>query len=29
MQAARSLLATAQLVVWQHPIHWYGMPPLM
>ena len=22
-------LAAAQLVVWQHPIHWYGMPPLM
>ena len=19
----------AQLVVWQHPIHWYGMPPLL
>jgi glutathione-regulated potassium-efflux system ancillary protein KefF len=29
VQAERSLLATAQLVVWQHPIHWYGMPPLM
>jgi glutathione-regulated potassium-efflux system ancillary protein KefF len=28
-QAERSLLGTAQLVVWQHPIHWYGMPPLM
>lgn len=22
-------LAAAQLVVWQHPLHWYGMPPLM
>jgi len=29
VQAERSLLGTAQLVVWQHPIHWYGMPPLM
>ena len=29
VQAERSLLAAAQLVVWQHPIHWYGMPPLM
>ena len=29
VQAERSQLATAQLVVWQHPIHWYGMPPLM
>jgi len=19
----------AKLVVWQHPIHWYGMPPLL
>ena len=27
--AERSLLGNAQLVVWQHPIHWYGMPPLM
>jgi glutathione-regulated potassium-efflux system ancillary protein KefF len=25
----QALLATARLVVWQHPIHWYGMPPLM
>src|SRR5436853_7088379 len=22
-------LAQAKLVVWQHPIHWYGPPPLM
>jgi len=22
-------LAQARLVVWQHPIHWYHMPPLM
>lgn len=29
VQTERSLLGTAQLVVWQHPIHWYGMPPLM
>lgn len=21
--------ARADLIVWQHPIHWYGMPPLM
>jgi glutathione-regulated potassium-efflux system ancillary protein KefF len=27
--AEQALLATAQLVVWQHPIHWYSMPPLM
>ena len=25
----QSLLASASLVVWQHPIHWYHMPPLM
>lgn len=29
VQAERALLVTTQLVVWQHPIHWYGMPPLM
>ncbi len=29
VQTERSLLGAAQLVVWQHPIHWYGMPPLM
>ena len=22
-------LAAAKLIVWQHPIHWYGMTPLM
>ena len=22
-------LATARLLVWLHPMHWYGMPPLM
>jgi len=27
--AEQALLAQARLVVWQHPIHWYGMPPLM
>ncbi len=27
--AEQALLAEARLVVWQHPIHWYGMPPLM
>ena len=27
--AEQALLASARLVVWQHPIHWYGMPPLM
>jgi glutathione-regulated potassium-efflux system ancillary protein KefF len=25
----QAALASARLVVWQHPIHWYGMPPLM
>ncbi len=27
--AEQALLAQAQLVVWQHPIYWYSMPPLM
>ena len=27
--AEQSALAAAKLVVWQHPIHWYGMPPLL
>jgi len=27
--AEQAALARARLVVWQHPIHWYGMPPLM
>lgn len=27
--AERAALARAQLVVWLHPVHWYGMPPLM
>ncbi len=29
VDAERSMLGAARLVVWQHPIHWYGMPPLM
>jgi glutathione-regulated potassium-efflux system ancillary protein KefF len=28
-EAERAQLAAARLVVWQHPIHWYGPPPLM
>jgi glutathione-regulated potassium-efflux system ancillary protein KefF len=27
--AEQALLAQASLLVWQHPIHWYSMPPLM
>ena len=27
--AEQASLARARLVVWQHPIHWYHMPPLM
>jgi glutathione-regulated potassium-efflux system ancillary protein KefF len=27
--AERAALHGARLVVWLHPIHWYGMPPLM
>ena len=27
--AEQAALADARLVVWQHPIHWYHMPPLM
>ena len=27
--AEQALLASAQLIVWQHPIHWYSMPPQM
>jgi glutathione-regulated potassium-efflux system ancillary protein KefF len=27
--AEQRALAAAQLVVWQHPIHWYSTPPLM
>ncbi|MBA4108003.1 MAG: NAD(P)H dehydrogenase [Leptothrix sp. (in: Bacteria)] len=25
----QALAAQADLIVWQHPIHWYSMPPLM
>lgn len=27
--AEQALAAQADLIVWQHPIHWYSMPPLM
>ncbi len=27
--AEQAALGAAQLLVWQHPMHWYGMPPLM
>jgi glutathione-regulated potassium-efflux system ancillary protein KefF len=27
--AEQAALAGVQLLVWLHPIHWYGMPPLM
>ena len=27
--AEQALLARAKLLVWLHPIHWYGMPPLL
>jgi glutathione-regulated potassium-efflux system ancillary protein KefF len=27
--AEQRALAAAQLVIWQHPIHWYSTPPLM
>ena len=27
--AEQQALAQADLIVWQHPIHWYSMPPLM
>jgi glutathione-regulated potassium-efflux system ancillary protein KefF len=27
--AEQAALLDAQLVVWLHPLHWYGMPPLM
>jgi glutathione-regulated potassium-efflux system ancillary protein KefF len=29
VEAEQRALADAQLVVWQHPIHWYSAPPLM
>jgi glutathione-regulated potassium-efflux system ancillary protein KefF len=27
--AEQAALASAQLIVWQHPLHWYSMPALM
>jgi glutathione-regulated potassium-efflux system ancillary protein KefF len=27
--AEQAALAQARLLVWLHPVHWYGMPPLM
>ncbi len=27
--AEQAALSAAKLVVWQHPIHWYGMTPMM
>ena len=27
--AEQAALQAARLVVWMHPFHWYGMPPLM
>jgi glutathione-regulated potassium-efflux system ancillary protein KefF len=27
--AEQAALAQAQLLVWQHPVHWYSSPPLM
>ncbi|HEX6706984.1 MAG TPA: NAD(P)H-dependent oxidoreductase [Albitalea sp.] len=29
IEAEQRRVAAASLVVWQHPIHWYGPPPLM
>jgi glutathione-regulated potassium-efflux system ancillary protein KefF len=29
VRAEQESAAAAQLIVWLHPIHWYGMPPLM
>lgn len=29
VDAERAALSAAQLVVWLHPVHWYGMPALM
>jgi glutathione-regulated potassium-efflux system ancillary protein KefF len=28
-EAERTLLAAARLVIWQHPLHWYGPPALL
>lgn len=27
--AEQAALAAAQAIVWLHPVHWYGMPPLL
>jgi len=27
--AEQALVEQADLIVWQHPVHWYSMPPLM
>jgi glutathione-regulated potassium-efflux system ancillary protein KefF len=27
--AEQAAAAAADLIVWQHPVHWYGMPPLL
>jgi glutathione-regulated potassium-efflux system ancillary protein KefF len=27
--AEQAAAAEADLIVWQHPVHWYGMPPMM
>lgn len=29
IEAEQAALARSRLIVWQHPIHWYSMPPLM
>ena len=29
IEAEQAALGRAKLIVWQHPIHWYSMPPLM
>ena len=29
VEAEQARLSAARLVVWQHPIHWYSMPPMM
>lgn len=29
VEAEQAALARVKLIVWQHPIHWYHMPPLM
>jgi len=29
VRTEQAALAEASLVVWLHPVHWYGMPPLM